>query len=174
MLSLKRFGTRAIHSTTPRPIATYIFSKEAVVSSCPSDPSAALRKGKGLIEHVRRELVPSEKREWLTTLFARNHPNRLLPGSVVSITQTHAPTNFTGILISLRRRGLDSSIILRNVVQRVGVEIQVFLGSPHLKEIKVLQRADGKSGSKRARRAKLYYLRDAPDKMSAISTNFKR
>jgi large subunit ribosomal protein L19 len=171
---LSRLGIRAIHSTASRYTSTYPFAKEATLSNRIEPVTKPLLKGKGLIEQVRQELVPPEKREWLKTLFARNHPDRLLPGSVVSITQTHAPTNFTGVLISLRRKGLDSSIILRNVVQRVGVEIQVFLGSPHLKEIKVLQRADGKSGSKRARRAKLYYLRDAPDKMSTISTNFKR
>jgi len=170
---LSRLGVRAIHSSR-RTATTYAFSKEATVSNHTEPPTKALLKGKGLIDHVRQELVPPEKREWLKTLFARNHSDRLLPGSVVSITQTHAPTAFTGVLISLRRKGLDSSITLRNVVQRVGVEIQVFLGSPHLKEIKVLQKADGKSGSKRARRAKLYYLRDAPDKMSTISTNFKR
>jgi large subunit ribosomal protein L19 len=171
---LSRLGIRAIHSTTSKYTASYPFSKEAIVLTSTEIPTPALRKGKGLITHVRQNLVPPEKREWLKTLFARNHPERLLPGSVVSITQTHAPTNFTGVLIALRRRGLDSSIVLRNVVQRVGVEIQAFLGSPHLKEIKVLQRADGRSGSKKARRAKLYYLRDAPDKMSTISTNYKR
>lgn len=172
--NMLRKQLRAIHSTALRHNTVYPFSKEAVVSNRADTPSASLRKGKGLIEYVRRELVPPEKREWLKTLFARNHPERLLPGSVLSVTQTQAPTNFTGVLIGLRRRGLDSSITVRNVVQRVGVEIQVFLGSPHLKDIQVLQRADGHGGSKRARRAKLYYLRDAPDKMSSISNNFKR
>lgn len=171
---LSRVGIRAIHSSTSQRAAGYAFSKEAIVLNSSDVPTPALRKGNGLIEHVRQSLIPPEKREWVKTLFARNHPERLLPGSIVSITQTHAPTSFTGVLIALRRKGLDSSIIVRNVVQRVGVEIQVFLGSPHLKEIKVLQRADGKSGSKRARRAKLYYLQDAPDKMSTISANFKR
>lgn len=171
---LCRIVARAIHSSSKRNSSNYIYSKEAIVSDNSSVPTRALLKGKGLIEQVRKELVPPEKRNWLKTLFARNHPERLLPGSVISITQTHAPTSFTGVLIGLRRRGLDSSIIIRNVVQRVGVEMQVFLGSPHLKDIKVLQKADGSSGSRRARRAKLYYLRDSPEKMSSISTNFKR
>lgn len=171
---LRGIGVRAIHCSPQRKTSTYIYSKEATTADNSSIPTRALLKGKGLIEHVRKELVPPQKREWLKTLFARNHPERLLPGSVISVTQTHAPTSFTGVLIALRRRGLDSSIVLRNVVQRVGVEMQVFLGSPHLKDIKVLQKADGSSGSRRARRAKLYYLRDSPEKMSSISTNFKR
>jgi large subunit ribosomal protein L19 len=49
------------------------------------------------------------------------------------------------------------------------VEMQVFIGSPHLKDIKVLQQP-----AKRARRAKLYYLRDSPEKMSSIAAGYKK
>lgn len=50
------------------------------------------------------------------------------------------------------------------------------VGSPAIKEVKVIQRAGtagGKSG-RRMRRAKLYYLRDQPTKMNAISAGVKR
>jgi large subunit ribosomal protein L19 len=47
--------------------------------------------------------------------------------------------------------------------------MQFFVNSPHLKEIKVLQ----KPPKGRMRRAKLYYLRDAPDKMSMLAGNKK-
>ena len=150
----------------------YPFSSNARFSSpLPTEPSQPPLRGQGLMELVRKELLPPKKRQWLRTMFHRNHPDRLLPGSVISVVQNHPPTNFTGVLIGLRRRGCDSSIILRNVIQRVGVEIQIFLGSPHIKQITVLQKADGKQ-ARRARRAKLYYLRHAPDKMTTISSSY--
>jgi len=53
--------------------------------------------------------------------------------------------------------------------------MQFFVGSPHVKEIKVVHRAGGKgpNSGKRMRRAKLFYLRDSPEKMSAISAGMK-
>ncbi|KZT32121.1 hypothetical protein SISSUDRAFT_1055942 [Sistotremastrum suecicum HHB10207 ss-3] len=173
--TLRSFSTTTLRSSET---TAYPFAKDAVISQSSLPESlnlGALRRGRGLIEYVRKELVPPEKKQWLETLFSRNHPDRLLPGSVVSVVLNHAPSTFTGVLISLRRRGVDSSIVLRNVVQRIGTELQVFVGSPHLKEIKVIQRASGKKGEgKRMRRAKLFYLRDSPEKMSAISVGKRR
>ncbi|KIO13019.1 hypothetical protein M404DRAFT_993983 [Pisolithus tinctorius Marx 270] len=77
--------------------------------------------------------------------------------------------------MSVRRRGPDTSFVLRNVVQRTGVEMQFFVNSPHLKDIRVIQRAGGGpgKGGRRQRRAKLFFLRDSPSKMSAISAGLK-
>src|ERR1700742_4101569 len=77
----------------------YPFSKVATIVRDPTaQPTQSLKNGKGLMVHVRQQLIPPDKRPWLKTLFARNHPQRLLPGSIVNITQTHAPSNFTGVL----------------------------------------------------------------------------
>jgi large subunit ribosomal protein L19 len=77
-----------------------------------------------------------------------------------------APTMFTGILLSIRRRGPATSFILRNVVQRTGVEMQIFPCSPLVKDIRV-----EKLPPKRFQlRAKLFYLREAPEKMSALAS----
>jgi len=88
----------------------------------------------------------------------------------------HAPATFSGVLVSVRRRGLDTSFVLRNIISRTGVEMQFFVNSPHLKDIKVISRAGGGSGRKegvKVRRAKLFYLRDSPEKMTAISAGMR-
>lgn len=152
--------------------ASYPFSKIAILPPplpIPSGQHDALRKGKGLMTFLRQGLPEPKKREWLATLFSRRHPDRLLPGSVLTVTTEHAPGVFSGVLISVRRRGPDTSFVLRNVVQRTGVEMQFFVNSPHLKDIKIRQRAGERRGTKQ-RRAKLFFLRDAPDKMTDISS----
>jgi ribosomal protein L19 len=103
---------------------------------------------------------------------------RIRPGSVLTINLTHAPTTFSGVLISVRCRGPDTSFVLRNVVQRTGIEMQFFVNSPHVKEIIVVSRAggsaaDGKKKRKGPRMAKLFYLRDSPEKMTTISAGVR-
>lgn len=152
--------------------AHYTFSKTAILPPplpVPSSQHDALRKGKGLMAFLRQSLPEPKKREWLATWFSRRHPDRLLPGSVLTVTTEHAPGVFSGVLISVRRRGPDTSFVLRNVVQRTGVEMQFYVNSPHLKDIKIRQMAGERKATKQ-RRAKLFFLRDAPDKMTDISS----
>jgi len=128
--------------------------------------------------YLQRTLPSTEKQKLITTLFSRTHPERIRPGSVLTVNLTHAPTTFSGVLISVRRRGPDTSFVLRNVVQRTGVEMQFFVNSPHVKSIVVVSRAggsaaDGKKKRNGLRKAKLFYLRDSPERMTTISTGVR-
>ncbi|KAJ1729810.1 hypothetical protein LPJ61_003338 [Coemansia biformis] len=69
-----------------------------------------------------------------------------------------ATTTFGGVCIAIYRRGIDTSFILRNLVQNVGVEMRFMAYSPLVKHIEVTQKA------RRVRRAKLFYLRNRPGK----------
>ena len=94
----------------------------------------------------------------------------------MTVKLMHAPATFSGVLVSIRRRGVDTSFVLRNIISRTGVEMQFFVNSPHLKDIKVVSRPAGNAGKTegvRVRRAKLFYLRDSPDKMTAISAGVR-
>lgn len=161
--------------------AVYPFSKAVIVPTAPPPPISreGLRQGKGLMEFLKETLPTPEKRKWLTTYFSKRHPTRIQPGSVLTVTMNHAPNTFSGVLLSVRRRGLDTSFVLRNVINRTGVEMQFFPASPHITNIKILRRAggessnNGKAAGSRMRRAKLFYLRDSPEKMSAISAGAK-
>ncbi|GAA6051060.1 hypothetical protein JCM3770_005478 [Rhodotorula araucariae] len=130
-------------------------------------------------------------------LFSRRDKRRLLPGSVLTVTSYAAvptaanpspPTSvFSGVLIALRRRhmGRDTSIRLRNLVGRTGVEQAFKVFSPLVKDIHVVARAetsgppvvakDGKEGPRRkaalpaARRAKMYFVRDQPNRLVSVA-----
>lgn len=60
---------------------------------------------------------------------------------------------FQGVLISRSGRGINEMVIVRRIVDEVGVERIFPLNSPRIAKFEVLRKAD-------ARRAKLYYLRD--------------
>ncbi|KAH9007095.1 hypothetical protein EDB86DRAFT_3061067 [Lactarius hatsudake] len=172
-----------ILSASRRTLATstknYPYSQAAIIPPAPADsPPAAMRKGKGLMAYLQQTLPSTEKQQMIQTLFSRRHPERVRPGSVLTVNLAHAPTTFSGVLISVRRRGPDTSFVLRNVVQRTGVEMQFFANSPHLKEIVVVSRAGGKDGKKKRlegmKKAKLFYLRDSPERMTSVATGVRR
>jgi hypothetical protein len=63
---------------------------------------------------------------------------------------------FAGVCMNIRRQGVDTAVLLRSQLTRVGTEMWVKVYSPTVAGIEVVQRAE-----KRARRARLYYLRYA-------------
>ncbi|KAF7352984.1 Polyadenylate-binding protein 2 [Mycena venus] len=132
-------------------------------------PPAALKEGKGLMPYLSKTLPTPEKQQMLRHFFSRQSRHQLYPGSIITVTVEHAPMTFTGVLLAIRRRGPDTSFVVRNIIQRTGVEMQFFVNSPHLKEIRLLQ----KPPKRRMRRAKLYYLRDSPEKMSMLAGSKK-
>lgn len=62
---------------------------------------------------------------------------------------------FAGVCINIRRRGIDTAILLRGQLTRVGVEMWYKVYSPLVEGIEVVQRAQ-----KKVRRARLTYMRN--------------
>lgn len=60
---------------------------------------------------------------------------------------------FQGVLLSRSGRGVNEMIIVRRIVEEMGVERIFPVNSPRIAKFEVVRKAD-------ARRAKLYYLRD--------------
>ncbi len=152
----------------------YPFSKVVTFSQPSGLLPTSLLGGKGLMEHIDKTIPSPTAKSFLETYFNPSHKDRLTPGSVVSVTLTNG--SFAGVVISIRHQGADSNFTLRNVIQRTGVEFRFNVGSPQIRDIKVISRAGGNGprDGKRMRRAKLFYLRDQPAKMTAISASVKK
>ncbi|CAI7907135.1 unnamed protein product [Closterium sp. NIES-54] len=95
----------------------------------------------------------------------RNMPD-FKPGDVLSM-KIEVPENkrrtsiVKGIVIARRNAGIGSTFRIRRMLAGVGVEMSFPLYSPNIKEITVI-------GTRKVRRAKLYYLRDKVARMSAV------
>ncbi len=72
---------------------------------------------------------------------------------------------FSGTVIAIKGAGIRRSILVRRLVAGEGVERLFPLHSPRVHDIKVKSRG-------RARRAKLYYLRDRVGKGVRLKANF--
>ncbi|KAH9444492.1 hypothetical protein MJO28_013470 [Puccinia striiformis f. sp. tritici] len=134
----------------------------------------------GLMGNVEKKLISGCVNQEFHNLFRKNHPESVRPLSVIKVesyTNVARTTSnvFTGILMAVRRRGTETSFRLRTILERVGVEMKFNVFSPVIKSITVIKRAgdltgaiNGKPVIRKPRRAKLYYLRDHPQKMPDI------
>ncbi|CAG8443485.1 5465_t:CDS:2 [Acaulospora colombiana] len=133
-------------------------------------PSPSL-VGKNLMSLLTEEEIkrrPPEREK----LFAKNKDGVRVGDVLLVESFTHqgseSTTSFAGICIAIRRQGVDTNFTLRNIISKVGVEIRYSLFSPMIKDIKILQRGEG------FRRAKLYYLRNQPEKAFQMSSSLKK
>ncbi|KAJ2540124.1 hypothetical protein EV175_006268 [Coemansia sp. RSA 1933] len=121
-------------------------------------------KKPNMMKVIERESVARADVDGRSKLFIRRSKpkDRMCAGDVVCVEtrggmgESAGTSGFTGVCIAIYRRGIDTSFILRNVVQKVGVEIRFMAYSPLVKRISVLQKGVG------YRRAKLFYLRENP------------
>lgn len=132
--------------TKPRKPSKPILTPEplpSITKTCP-DPIAAITASQLAL------LDPSGAR---TRLFAKTNQEGARVGDVLLVRLRNGDP-FAGVCINIRRRGVDTAILLRGQLTRVGVEMWYKVYSPNVEGIEVVQRS-----RKRARRARLYYMR---------------
>jgi len=74
---------------------------------------------------------------------------------------------YEGTVIAMRNGGINETITVRKIFQGVGVERVFLLHSPLVATITIIRRG-------KARRAKLYYLRDRVGKSARLKQRFDR
>lgn len=78
------------------------------------------------------------------------------PGDIIRVTFKSGDP-FSGVVLSIRSRGVDTSVLLRNQLTRVGVEMSIKVFSPNVEGVEIVQRTE-----KRKRRARIFYMRYFP------------
>lgn len=110
----------------------------------------------------RKQLARLDPTGARTRLFARDAPDCAKVGDVLMVT-TKTGEPFAGVCISIRRRGIDSAILLRGQLTKVGVEMWFKIYSPFVVGIDIVWRRP-----KRARRARLTYMRQPKHDMGSV------
>ncbi|KAG7139517.1 54S ribosomal protein subunit img1 like [Verticillium longisporum] len=98
-----------------------------------------------------------------TRLFDRTRPDAAKAGDVLLVT-TRTGEPFAGVCLSIRRRGVDTAILLRGQLMRVGVEMWHKIYAPTVIGIDIIWRRP-----KRARRARLTYMRQPKHDMGSVA-----
>lgn len=115
------------------------------VRAPPPDPLPALHAAQ------MARMDPGGRR---TALFDKANQYRAHVGDVLLVTHRRGGEPFAGVLMSVRRAGIDTAILLRNTLTKVGVEMWYKVYNKNVAGIEVVKRRD-----RRARRARLTYLR---------------
>ncbi|KAK7716557.1 hypothetical protein SLS57_006585 [Botryosphaeria dothidea] len=95
-------------------------------------------------------------------LFSKANPEAAKVGDILLVRQKNGDP-FAGVCLNIRRRGVDTAVLLRNQLTRVGVEMWYKVFSPNVEGIEVVQRRE-----KRARRARLYYMRKPKHDLGSV------
>ncbi|KAL4805962.1 translation protein SH3-like domain-containing protein [Aspergillus unguis] len=131
-------------------------------AKCP-DPIATIRDAQMAV------LDPTGERK---ALFDYRRSERSAKvGDILRVTFKNGDP-FSGVCLSIKLQGVDTSFLLRNELTRVGVEMSVKAFSPNVESVEIVQRAE-----KRKRRARLYYMRKPKHDMRSVEnivTNYLR
>lgn len=121
----------------------------------PAPPSArkACKDPIGAITESQLEVL-DPKGERKAMFDYRRNPRSVNPGDIVRVTFKNGDP-FNGVVLSIKLRGIETSVLLRNELTRVAVEMSVKVFSPNVNSVEIVQRSE-----KKRRRARLYFMRD--------------
>lgn len=140
-------------SSAPTPLTFSPAASHTHIKTYPPPPSVRRAFPNALAEAQNAHISVLDSSGNRTRLFTRSNPDAPQPGDILlAIFKSGEP--FAGVCLSIRRRGTDTAVLLRNTLMMTGVELWVKIYSPNVRGIEVVQRAQ-----KRARRARLFYMR---------------
>lgn len=107
---------------------------------------------------------------WRRRLIHGSREETLFAGDVVRVVYTtRAIPQFLGQIIGINRKKTDSSILLRNMVTKIGVEMRVKIFSPLIQRIDLVKRP-----LKKLPRNKHYYIRHTRHEVKDLEAQVKR
>jgi len=126
-------------------------------------PSAAKRCAEPLRLISSREIAALDPTGVRTRLFSRENPDCLRVRDIV-LVQQRSGDPFAGVVLRKVYKGHDSSILVRNTITGVGVEMEFKIYSPNVTGIEVVQRAP-----KKPMQYRLYYMRHPKHDIGSVA-----
>lgn len=96
-------------------------------------------------------------------LFSKDNRDSARVGDILLVTSKRAAEPFAGVLIAIRRRGIETAVLLRGQLTKIGVEMWFKVYSRSVTGIEIIKRA-----AEKARRAKLTYMRHSKHDIGSV------
>ncbi|KAJ3070402.1 hypothetical protein HDU98_006586 [Podochytrium sp. JEL0797] len=130
----------------PAPAALLKVPRKNNDAELPADPRQTLQ-GHRLLRAIDADMRKRHDMDARAALFNKDSPDAVEPGSVLLVEQISSRSSprklaFAGVLLNIKRKGLLSSITIRNYVLGTAVELVYPIYSPMVTRIKVLKRVN--------------------------------
>lgn len=174
--AIKRFtrvaGASGSHCAPLLTTQTSFLSVDADISATPAIKKTNRTKLKIPTKRAASLLQQLEAEAVVKASEGKNIEN-FKPGDSVEVHYLLSRTSgrvqrVKGVVLARRNRGTGSSFVIRNHIGGYGYEQKIFLHSPLLQSVKILQEAFIHKGKKRVRRAKLFYLREKAPSFTTV------
>ncbi|KAK0669658.1 translation protein SH3-like domain-containing protein [Cercophora samala] len=151
LVDKKTKSVRSAFALYPQPLAA---------AGKPLSPPSTTNPVAALHEFQIKKLDPTGAR---TALFARTREAAKV-GDILLVTHRRGGEPFAGVCLSIRRAGIDTAVLLRNHIGKVGVEMWFKVYNRNVAGIEIVKRR-----LKRARRARLTYMRKPKHDMGSVA-----
>lgn len=137
--------------------ATYIVPTKQRRTITVYEPLPDAHKGKTIMDNIRESLFEKyDPSGWRRNLINKKNSDCLRSGDIIRVNYKNQPNNsFMGYVLAIDRNGPDSTILLRNKVTKIGVEMRISLFNPIIERIDIVKRPAKYNGRNRH-----YYIRD--------------
>ncbi|KAK3682670.1 translation protein SH3-like domain-containing protein [Podospora appendiculata] len=156
MIDKKTKKTRSAFAVyaQPPPVPATTAAQATLLPAPPPDP----------MPHLAAEQIKSmDPTGARTALFTKTRYAARV-GDVLMVTHRRGGEPFAGVCLAIRRNGIDTSVLLRNHLSKVGVEMWYKVYNRNVAGIEIVKRR-----AKRARRAKLTYMRQPKHDMGSVA-----
>ncbi|ETV65890.1 ribosomal protein L19 [Aphanomyces astaci] len=147
-----------------RSLATRAFSTASGVQTKLNHPT---RRAGHLMTQLHAEEV-AKATERIGANLTKFKPGDAVEVEIMLNKSTQKTQRIKGVVIAERNRGISSSFTIRNHIAECGYEQTIFKHSPLLVSVKMIKEKFISNGKKRARRAKLFYLRDKAPRFTTL------
>lgn len=141
-------------------LSTVTARRDIVVHEAPRSEVANCKDPVSVVDNNQLALLdPTGAR---AKLFDKENKDRARVGDILLATFTSGEP-VSGVILSIKGSGPHTSVLLRNNLTGVGMEMQVKVHSPLVQSMEIAQRT-----LKRKRRARLYYMRKPEHDMGSV------
>lgn len=170
--SVIRYGLKpSVNLITQR--ATFIIPTKGRKTIPVYEPLATAHKDRKLMELIEESLYAKyDPSGWRRELISKENKEGLRSGDIIRVNYQNDPNNalgFVGYILAIDRNGPDSTILLRNKITKVGVELRVSLFNPIIERIDIIRKPHKYNG-----RLRHYYIRDTKLDVGDLETLIKK
>jgi ribosomal protein L19 len=134
--------------------------REIIIHESPRSEAETCKEPISVVDKSQLALLdPTGAR---SKLFDKTNKDRAKVGDILLATFASGEP-VSGVILSIKGSGPHTSVLLRNNLTGVGMEMQVKVHSPLVQSMEIAQRAP-----KRKRRARIYYLRKPEHDMGSV------